>query len=154
MHNSFLRRFTVLPERQRGGGSCGDEVLHESVPGPQPELWRHRDEDLILPSTIFPFPLLFFFNIFFYSQRRTSSYTRSWMGKHKVSSNVLQLNTGRKKEEKKERLHKCKYFFRENGSEKTSLFWGICKLSVSRWGVISIQQQQDFLVTVATHNMV
>lgn len=66
MHNSFLWSSTVLPkrngeerEKKRRERSCWDEVLHESVPGSRPTLWRHRDKDLILPSTIFPFPLVF-----------------------------------------------------------------------------------------------
>ena len=52
-----------------------------------------------------PHPALnhFSFPSIFYSRRRTSSYTRSWMGKHKVSSNVLQLNTVKKKKKRKKR---------------------------------------------------
>lgn len=77
-----------------------DEVLHESVPGPRPTLWRHRDEDPVLPSTVFSFPSLF------YGWWRTSSYTQSWMGKHEISSNVLQLNTVKKKKKKRKKERK------------------------------------------------
>lgn len=125
MHNSFIWSLTVLPERKREKKrgrekSCRDEVLHESVPGQRPAPWRHRDEDLILPSTIFPFPL------FFYSRRRTSSYTQSWMGKHKVSSNVLQLNTVKKKggsgTNTSARAFQRKW--ERNGKGEEALFWG------------------------------
>lgn len=63
-----------------------------------------------------PHPALnhFSFPSFFYSHPRTSSYTQSWMGKHKVSSNVLQLNTVKGKKALKKRATTV---FRENKSQ-------------------------------------
>lgn len=140
MHNSLLWSFNVPPLRKReekekgGGGGCKDEVLHESVPGPQPTLWRHGDEDLVLPSTVFSFPSLF------YGWWRTSSYTQSWMGKHEISSNVLQLNTVKKKKEKKERKKERKEEttqvhepFVESGSEQ--------KGEEELWDAVTVQSK-------------
>lgn len=56
LHSSARKKEDEKKSREK---SCMDEVLVESVPGPRPTLWRHRDEDLILPLTIFPFPLFF-----------------------------------------------------------------------------------------------
>lgn len=65
MHNSFLQRNSVLPggeehqkKRERGKKRDRKELQRaclESSPGQR----RRRDEDLILPSTTFPFHLFF-----------------------------------------------------------------------------------------------
>lgn len=106
MHNSFLWSFAGLPERKRDR----EREKEKRRGGEKKSLqgWGFAWECAWPASRTMktqrrgPHPALnhFSFPSLFYSRRRTSSYTHSWMGKHKVSSNVLQLNTVKKKKEK------------------------------------------------------
>lgn len=155
MHNSFLRRFTVLPERQRGGGGlAGMRFCMRVCLARSPNYEDTETRTSSCPQPFFLSLSCFFLTFFFIVSGEPLVTPGVEWGSIKFPQMFYSWTQEGKRKKKRRDYTSASTFSEKMEAKKHLFFWGICKLSVSRWGVISIQQQQDFLVTVATHNMV